>query len=132
MGAQAGEPNFQSSHSVIGFIAVVLCWIQFLSGVAKAFGASTALLKQHGGIGVFAYVTGMAATLIAMNNGYICGNIYPATPGTYVCKNNMENFLQMFHSVSVVLLSGLTLMMYLNFRRSGSPSKNMLDGDNLL
>ena len=37
--AQAGEPNFQSSHSVIGFIAVLLCWIQFLSGLAKAFGA---------------------------------------------------------------------------------------------
>ena len=111
-----GEEHFKSTHAVIGLISVICSWIQLFSGVLKYNKSSHNILKNHGGFGILTYILGISALLIASST-YLCGNILLENKSN-ICVD--EDYISMQYSVSMIVLSSLTVMLYIN-----KPSKKI-------
>ena len=60
--------HFQSAHSIMGLIAVVLVFVQFCTGLFKASMVPQKYLKWHGDVGHLGYVFGIAALILGLCN----------------------------------------------------------------
>ena len=104
------EEHFKSPHSIIGFISVLSCWFQLITGIAKINKSKNLFLKNHGGFGFFTYILGISALLIASVN-YLCGNILIEIKSNF-CVDEEE--ISSIYSATLVIICGLSVMLYIN------------------
>ena len=62
--------HFQSAHSIMGLIAIVLVFVQFCTGLFKASMVPQKYLKWHGDVGHLGYVFGVAALILGLTEFY--------------------------------------------------------------
>jgi len=58
--------HFQSAHSIMGLIAIILVFVQFCSGLFKASMIPQKYLPWHGDVGHLGYVFGIATLILGL------------------------------------------------------------------